>query len=79
MKSILIAAFLLGTAPAYSMAVCGDGHTSYARRHGGACSHHGGVASWGAHRYAGGGRRYFLSPRYSDGFAAVPFNYGTTY
>lgn len=34
------------TAPKNATAKCKDGTYSYAKRHQGACSHHGGVAEW---------------------------------
>jgi hypothetical protein len=75
MRTIIAVAFLLGSIGAAS--ACGDGSFGHARR--GACSHHHGVASWGAFEYGHRGYRYWDGPWSDEGTRYYGENGGTVH
>lgn len=69
MRTMIAAALIFIAMPASAGYLCGDGHVSHARRHSGACSHHGGVASFARHGERvpyGEGPTYWGSPTYQE-------------
>ncbi len=76
MRAVLILALLAFASAADADAICADGHVSLANRHSGACSHHGGVSSWGRHGavgYTQQGPSYWGQPTYLPSTAGTRF------